>query len=78
MTLLQGTTYLDSARSFGHEQLGISLGFPPFDVRGGILVSAKAAHVGSTDRNRYCPLFPDFPPWTPQSAAHPSGAMLFV
>jgi hypothetical protein len=54
---------------FQHGQLGISLVFPPFDVRGGILVSTKAAHVGSTDWNRYCPLFPDFPPWTPQSAA---------
>jgi hypothetical protein len=57
----------------GGGELGISLVFPPFDVRGGILVSTKAAHVGSTDRNRYCPLIPDFPPWTPQS-----GAMLFV
>jgi hypothetical protein len=36
-----------------HGQLGISLVFPPFDVRGGILVSAEAVHVGSTDRNRY-------------------------
>ncbi len=52
-----------------HGQLGLSLVFPPFDERGGILVSTKALHVGSTDRNRYCPLFPDFPPWTPQSAA---------
>jgi hypothetical protein len=51
--------------------LGISLVFPPFDVRGGILVSTKAAHVGSTDQNGYCPLFPDFPPGTPQRAAHP-------
>jgi hypothetical protein len=52
-----------------HGQLGLSLVFPPFDVWGDILVSSKALHVGSTDRNRYCPLFPDFPPWTPQSAA---------
>ncbi len=56
---------------FKHGQLVISLVFLPFDVRGGILVSTKAAHVGSTDWNRYCPLFPDFPPGTPQSTAHP-------
>jgi hypothetical protein len=34
---------------FHHGQLGLSLVFPPFDVRGGILVSTKASHVGSTD-----------------------------
>jgi hypothetical protein len=54
---------------YDNGQLGISLVFPPFDVRGGILVSTKEGDVGSTDRNRYCPLFPDFPPWTPQSTA---------
>jgi hypothetical protein len=58
-----------------HGQLGISLVFLPFDVQGGILVSNKAAYVGSTDQNRYCPLFPDFPPWTPQSAAQWSDAI---
>jgi hypothetical protein len=58
-----------------HGQLGISLVFPPFDVQGGILVSTKAAHVGSTDWNRYCPLFPDFLPWTLQSAAQWSNAI---
>ncbi len=49
--------------------------FPPLDVQGGILVSTKAAHVGSTDRNRYCPLFPNFPSWTLQSAAQWSNAI---
>ncbi len=36
-----------------HRQLGLSLVFLPFDVRGGILVSTKAVHVGSTDWYRY-------------------------
>jgi hypothetical protein len=61
-----------------HGQLGISLVFLPFDLRGGILVSTKAAHVGSTDWNRYYPLFPDFPPWTPQSSAQWSDAIFCV
>jgi hypothetical protein len=61
-----------------HRQLGISLIFPPFDVQGGILVSTKAAHVVSTDWNRYCPLFPDFPPWTPQSSTQWSDAIICV
>jgi hypothetical protein len=69
------TTLWPWVMGLDHGQLGISLVLPPFDVRGGVLVSTKAAHVGFTERNRYCPHFPDFPPWTPQSTAQWSEAI---
>jgi hypothetical protein len=35
----------------------------------GLKSGLMAAHVFSTDWNWYCPLLPNFPPWTPHSTA---------